>query len=174
MKKNITYILIVFLGTMITSCGSSSKNKAVISEKNKSISKSKKNDHSGNKKIKSIVSYAKSFNGTRYKFGGTTKKGMDCSGLVYTSFKKENVILPRTSRTMATQGKPVSLKKIGIGDLLFFKTNKRRNVISHVGLVVENKGVIKFIHASTSKGVIISSLDEKYWNKAFVSARRVL
>ncbi len=120
------------------------------------------------------MSYAKTFGGTRYKFGGTTRKGMDCSGLVYTSFKKENIVLPRTSRTMATQGKAISLKKVIVGDLLFFKTNKRKNVISHVGLVVETKGVIKFIHASTSRGVIISSLDEKYWNKCFAGARRVL
>ncbi len=173
MKKFITYILIL-LSAIISSCGSSAKNKAVISEKTKSASKSKKSNSANSKKIKSIVSYAKSFGGTRYKYGGTTKKGMDCSGLVYTSFKKENIVLPRTSRTMATQGKPISLKKVAVGDLLFFKTNKRKNVISHVGLVVETKGDIKFIHASTSRGVIVSSLDEKYWNKAFASARRIV
>ncbi len=174
MKTLITYSLITLLVFLLYSCGSSSKNKAVISEKTKSTAKTKTNGKPENRKIKSIISYAKSFNGTKYKYGGTTKKGMDCSGLVYTSFKKENVILPRTSRTMATQGKAISLKKVGVGDLLFFKTNKRKNVISHVGLVVETKGVIKFIHASTSRGVIISSLNEKYWNKAFASARRVL
>ncbi|AXT61300.1 NlpC/P60 family protein [Aquimarina sp. AD10] len=172
MKKIITYFLIALFTTVTVSCGSSSKSKAVISKSTSTKAKQKQNPE--NKKIKSIVSYAKSFGGTRYKYGGTTKKGMDCSGLVYTSFKKENIILPRTSRTMATQGKPISLKKVKVGDLLFFKTNKRKNVISHVGLVVETKGVIKFIHASTSKGVIISSLDEKYWNKAFTSVRRML
>ncbi len=172
MKKIITYFLIALFTTVTVSCGSSSKSKAVISKNPSTKAKQKQNPE--NKKIKSIVSYAKSFGGTRYKYGGTTKKGMDCSGLVYTSFKKENIILPRTSRTMATQGKPISLKKVKVGDLLFFKTNKRKNVISHVGLVVETKGVIKFIHASTSKGVIISSLDEKYWNKAFTSVRRML
>ncbi|KZS39396.1 hypothetical protein AWE51_12710 [Aquimarina aggregata] len=172
MKKIITYFIIALFTTVTVSCGSSSKSKAVISKSTSTKAKQKQNPE--NKKIKSIVSYAKSFGGTRYKYGGTTKKGMDCSGLVYTSFKKENIILPRTSRTMATQGKPISLKKVKVGDLLFFKTNKRKNVISHVGLVVETKGVIKFIHASTSKGVIISSLDEKYWNKAFTSVRRML
>ncbi|WP_109851377.1 C40 family peptidase [Aquimarina sp. AU58] len=171
MKRVIFYLLII---TALTSCGSSSKNKAVISSKNRTTVKVKTTRSPNSKKIKSIVSYAKTFGGTRYKFGGTTKKGMDCSGLVYTSFKKENIILPRTSRTMATQGKAISLKKVIVGDLLFFKTNKRKNVISHVGLVVETKGVIRFIHASTSRGVIISSLDEKYWNKCFAGARRVL
>ncbi len=185
MKKINNCFLLILLSFMVYSCGSSSKNNAVISGKTnrttagsteesatKNISRTSKNPNA--RKIKSIVSYAKSFNGTRYKFGGTTKRGMDCSGLVYTSFKKENVILPRTSKTMATQGKAISLKKVGVGDLLFFKTNKRKNVISHVGLVVETRGAIKFIHASTSKGVVISSLDENYWNKAFAWARRVL
>ncbi|MBG6133625.1 cell wall-associated NlpC family hydrolase [Aquimarina sp. EL_43] len=171
MKRVIFYLLIIIA---LTSCGSSSKNKAVISSKNRTTAKVKTTRSPNSKKIKSIVSYAKTFGGTRYKFGGTTRKGMDCSGLVYTSFKKENIILPRTSKTMATQGKAISLKKVNVGDLLFFKTNKRKNVISHVGLVVETKGVIKFIHASTSRGVIISSLDEKYWNKCFAGARRVL
>ncbi|EZH71452.1 hypothetical protein ATO12_07590 [Aquimarina atlantica] len=171
MKRVIFYLLIIIV---ITSCGSSSKNKAVISSKNRTTAKVKTARSSNFKKIKSIVSYAKTFGGTRYKFGGTTRKGMDCSGLVYTSFKKENIILPRTSKTMATQGKAISLKKVNVGDLLFFKTNKRKNVISHVGLVIETKGVIKFIHASTSRGVIISSLNEKYWNKCFAGARRVL
>lgn len=171
MKRVVLYLLVAM---MLTSCGSSSKKRTVISSKTKTTSKAKIDRNSPSKKIKSIVSYAKTFGGTRYKYGGTTKKGMDCSGLVYTSFKKENVVLPRTSRTMATQGKAISLKKVIVGDLLFFKTNKRKNVISHVGLVVETKGVIKFIHASTSKGVVISSLDENYWNKCFAGARRVL
>ncbi|WP_106791893.1 C40 family peptidase [Aquimarina sp. Aq78] len=172
--KRIIFYLLITIAIVLTSCGSSSKNKAVISSKNRTSTKVKTTRSPNSKKIKSIVSYAKTFGGTRYKFGGTTRKGMDCSGLVYTSFKKENIVLPRTSRTMATQGKAISLKKVIVGDLLFFKTNKRKNVISHVGLVVETKGVIKFIHASTSRGVIISSLDEKYWNKCFAGARRVL
>ncbi|WP_062056718.1 C40 family peptidase [Aquimarina longa] len=169
-----TIVLFLLFSITLLSCGSTSKNKTVISSKTKTTYKIRANKNLNYKKVKSIVNYAKTFSGTRYKYGGTTKKGMDCSGLVYTSFKKENIILPRTSKTMATQGKAISLKKVIIGDLLFFKTNKRKNVISHVGLVVQTKGAIKFIHASTSKGVVISSLNEKYWNKCFTSARRIL
>ncbi len=100
---------------------------------------------------------------------------MDCSGLIYTSFKKEKIALPRVSRDMAKEGKKISKEKISKGDLVFFKTNKNRNVINHVGLVVESKrGNILFIHSTSSRGVIISSLDEKYWRNAFVGGRRVL
>lgn len=122
-----------------------------------------------------IIQYAKTFEGTRYKFGGTTQAGMDCSGLVCTAFEQENISLPRISRDMATQGTSVSLREVEKGDLVFFKTDRKRNVISHVGLVVEsNSGDIRFIHSTTRAGVIISSLEEAYWKKAFVEVRRVI
>lgn len=127
------------------------------------------------KKIKrEIIEYAKTFEGTRYKFGGTTQAGMDCSGLVCTAFQKENITLPRISRDMAKKGILISFKEIEEGDLVFFKTSSR-NVINHVGLVVEAKrGEVKFIHSTTRAGVIISSLDEDYWKKAFVEVRRII
>ena len=121
-----------------------------------------------------IIEYAKTFQGTRYKFGGTTESGMDCSGLVYTAFQVENITLPRISRDMATKGILISFKDIEEGDLVFFKTS-RKNAITHVGLVVEAKrGEVKFIHSTTHAGVIISSLDEDYWKKAFVEVRRII
>lgn len=121
-----------------------------------------------------IIEFAKTFQGTRYKYGGTTQAGMDCSGLVCVAFEKENIRLPRISREIATKGIPISLQDIEEGDLVFFKTS-RKNVISHVGLVVEAKsGEIKFIHSTTQAGVIISSLEEPYWKKAFVEVRRVI
>ena len=133
---------------------SSSNRKTVTSGKsNKSVIR-KKASSSSNGKIESIIDYAKTFEGTRYKYGGTTKKGMDCSGLIYTSFKEEKVILPRTSRAMSTQGTKTSLKNLKVGDLLFFKTSKK-NVISHVGLVVKTGKKIEFIHSSTSKGCLL-------------------
>jgi cell wall-associated NlpC family hydrolase len=125
--------------------------------------------------VTDIIDFAKEFDGVRYKYGGTTKAGMDCSGLVTTVFSAYNIPLPRSSRDMAKEGIPVKVEDVVEGDLLFFKTNGRNNSISHVGLVVTSRtGLIEFIHASTSAGVIVSSLAERYWYNAFVEARRVI
>ncbi len=126
-------------------------------------------------KAQDIINTALQFSGVRYKFGGTTNKGMDCSGLLYVAFGENNVPLPRISYQMAEEGKRINIKNVSKGDLLFFRTSKRGKRINHVGLVVEvDDDEIKFIHASTSRGVIVSSLREGYWNYAFVKAARVL
>ncbi|MGC1631798.1 MAG: C40 family peptidase [Gelidibacter sp.] len=122
-----------------------------------------------------IVEYAFAFDGVRYKRGGTTKEGMDCSGLVVTTFDSENISLPRVSREIARTGNSIELNQVSKGDLLFFATRKNSRTISHVGIVTTVKdGLVEFIHASTSSGVIVSNLAEKYWNYAFIQARRVI
>ncbi len=121
-----------------------------------------------------IINTALSYAGTKYKYGGTTKKGMDCSGLLYVAFAEHHISLPRVSYHMAEKGKKVKIKNVAKGDLLFFKTKRRGKRINHVGMVVDTDDEIKFIHASTSRGVIVSSLREGYWNSAFVKANRVL
>ncbi|MBT8259900.1 MAG: C40 family peptidase [Bacteroidia bacterium] len=167
---------------LILSFPSCKSKKQIITKKSETL-KTKKTKSSGVKSedinlrdaAQNIIDYANSFKGVRYKFGGTNRKGMDCSGLVYTAFKKENVLLPRISRDMAKKGKRISLRDVKNGDLLFFKTSKTSSKINHVGLVVsKSKNNIEFIHSTTSKGVITSLLSENYWKKAFVEARRVL
>lgn len=121
-----------------------------------------------------ITENALEYLGTKYKYGGTSQQGMDCSGLVYTAFLKENIALPRTSRDISLQGIRLNLDEVKKGDLLFFQTNKQRKVINHVGLIVDvGEQEIFFVHSTTSRGVIISSLAEKYWQENFVMARRV-
>lgn len=127
------------------------------------------------KKSNAIIKTAMTYNGTPYRYGGTTKKGMDCSGLVYISFKEHGIPLQRVSAKMAKQGKKIKLKEVQKGDLLFFTTSKNRRRINHVGLVVSTRGGdIEFIHSTTSRGVLVSSLSEGYWNYAFDHARRIL
>ncbi|SNR14845.1 C40 family peptidase [Tenacibaculum jejuense] len=126
-------------------------------------------------KVSVILKAANSYLGTPYKFGGTTANGMDCSGLVYTVFKEElGVTLPRSSRSMSSEGKKITLENIKKGDLLFFDIPTMHGDVNHVGLVNSTKSnTIKFIHSSTSKGVVISSLDESYWKEAFAFAKRI-
>ncbi len=114
--------------------------------------------------------------GVKYKYAGTTKAGYDCSGLIYTIFNTENITLPRNSFQQSKIGVVLNPKKDQAqkGDLIFFKTNKNRE-INHVGIVIEaTDDEIKFIHSSTSKGVIISSTKEPYYQKTFVQINRVL
>jgi cell wall-associated NlpC family hydrolase len=156
------FLLFILLTSVLMSACSSSKN-ATCYKKKKASTKEK------------VISNALVFKGTKYKFGGTTKKGMDCSGVVYVAYKKENIQLPRVSKDMAKKGKKISLKEARKGDLLFFRTHKSSRKINHVGLIISVKNKqIKFIHSTSSKGVIISSLSQKYWKNAFVKATKVL
>jgi cell wall-associated NlpC family hydrolase len=126
-------------------------------------------------KIDAIITTALTYSGVRYKYGGTTTNGIDCSGLLYVSFGAHDIALPRVSHQMADQGRRIRVSEVGKGDLLFFTTTRRGRKINHVGLVVAVEGDdIKFIHSTTSRGVIVSSLREGFWNYSFVKATRVL
>ena len=125
-------------------------------------------------KISKLQEIANSYKGVSYKAGGSTKKGMDCSGLVNTSFKQIGIQLPRSSSAISTKGKEIDLNDVKVGDLLFFDIARLKGEINHVGLVTSvDKNEILFIHSTTSKGVIISSINEPYWKKEFVKAKRV-
>lgn len=124
-------------------------------------------------KTQSLIIAASQYLGTPYRYGGLDAKGLDCSGLVFRSFEAIELNMPRVSRDQANQGKNIKLQEIKIGDLLFFNTSGSN--ISHVGIVESVKdGIVFFIHASTSKGVMVSSLAENYWSKRFVKATRML
>lgn len=121
-----------------------------------------------------MINNAMQFIGVNYRPGGISLSGMDCSGMVTAVFNIFDMKLPRSSNQMAKVGAKIKKEEVKKGDLVFFKTNGR-DTINHVGLVVESDGdEIKFIHSSTSKGVIISSTKEPYYSKSFAQANRVL
>lgn len=121
-----------------------------------------------------LIDNAKENLGSPYQAGGTSKKGFDCSGFVFTVFKNFDVTLPRTSNEMSNFGRMIAKEDIRKGDLIFFRTNGNSK-INHVGLVLESDSDgIKFIHSSTQKGVIISTTNEGYYQKAFAQVNRVV
>ncbi len=129
------------------------------------------------KQIKEVIGTARTFTGTPYKYGGTTRAGMDCSGLTINAYRSINLSLPRQAEDQATVGEKVKKKKqLQPGDLVFFATGKRRRKITHVGIVTEVKAKdnIKFIHASTSLGVVETNLFSDYYLKRYRGARRII
>jgi cell wall-associated NlpC family hydrolase len=112
---------------------------------------------------------AKKMVGKPYRYGGHSPSGFDCSGLVYYSFERVGVSVPRTTRSQLKAGVPVASKSLRVGDLVFFDQEGKK--FSHVGIYIGNG---RFVHApSSGKHVRIDSLNQRYWRKHFVAARRI-
>ena len=126
-------------------------------------------------KAEFLIAKASQHIGTRYRGGGTTSAGFDCSGLIFSTFKHIDMTLPRSSSSMAVgAGYKIDRSQAQKGDLIFFTTNGRGS-INHVGMITEINGdEIKFIHSSVQAGVIISSTEEPYYKRRFVQINRVL
>ena len=171
--KHIVFLLFIII--FFTSCKSTSP--IVTSKKGEPKEKlSRSEKRKTNQLAEQLIDAAADNLGIKYKYAGTTRAGYDCSGLVYTVFNSENISLPRNSFQQSKIGVVLNPKKDQAqkGDLIFFKTNKNK-AINHVGIVIEaSNEEIKFIHSSTSKGVIISSTKEPYYQKTFVQINRVL
>ncbi|MDF3818700.1 NlpC/P60 family protein [Leptospira sp. 96542] len=120
-----------------------------------------------------LIQVSQSWVGTPYRYGGYSKSGIDCSGLTKNILIDSRIgvpekIIPRSARDQASIGKLVNRSNLKIGNLVFFSASPNQSKITHVGLVLKN---FQFIHASTSRGVVIQSLDEKWWKDRFVTAR---
>ena len=146
-KLPIFILLLIFL----SSCGASRKTSATRTVK-----------------VKLENEYQR-YKGIPYKYGGTDKRGFDCSGFTQIVYRNAlNIQLPRTTEEMSKLGKKVSRKKLKIGDLVFFRPSRKYR---HVGIFMGNN---TFMHSSTSKGIIKSKLDNPYWKKKYKFAKRLL
>ena len=116
----------------------------------------------------SIYAQYREWKGTRYRLGGMSKRGVDCSALVYLTYRDHmGIKLPRTTEYQVLAGEAVTRGQLRAGDLVFFKTGRRDR---HVGIYIEDG---KFFHASTSRGVTISKLSDYYWKNRYWRARRL-
>lgn len=121
---------------------------------------------------KRLVKESLAWVGTPYRYGGSDKgKGTDCSGLVLRVYQDvAGVKLPRQSRKQAEYCREINRKAVRAGDLVFFATGNDERVISHVGIMIDE---VRFVHASTKKGVIVSDMETPYYRRTFRKYGRV-
>ena len=155
------FLIVVFLSTF--ACASKK-------ETSKSFSTNTKASPVAQKAVKAAWSYK----GTKYKYGGISKKGIDCSGLMCQAYKTAGVTLPRTSSAQSKFGVRKYIGELAPGDLVFFGAKPKSKKITHVGMVtrITKEGVF-FIHASSSRGVIEDNLGSDYYRDRYVLARRI-
>lgn len=174
---NIKYFIIpIFFLLFFTACSSKINENSFSSQKinlpfpSASLEKTLMERYSINQNLnKKLNAFYKEWKGVKYKFGGNSKRGIDCSAFIQKAYKhKLNISLPRTTYLQAKLGKNISKEKLQLGDLVFFKTGRNTR---HVGIYMKDG---KFMHASTKKGVIISKLNNVYFKKHYWKAQRLL
>jgi cell wall-associated NlpC family hydrolase len=115
-----------------------------------------------------LVAVAMSLRGARYRYGGATRDGFDCSGFVFYAHRQLGLAVPRTSRDQADAAESVKPRKLRRGDLVFFKIESSR--VNHVGIYI---GAHRFVHApGAGKPVTVNSLDDEFYARSFSSAGR--
>jgi lipoprotein Spr/probable lipoprotein NlpC len=185
MLKQLFFIILI--GFTIASCSTKrhiskqNTNKATRKEtkekieikkqKNQLSSTSNRNKQNSKKKTSvkhKLEAHYNKYKAVPYKYGGTSIKGFDCSGFVQFTYKKVlNIGLPRTTILMLKEGSGIKKTQLRIGDLVLFRTSKRYR---HVGIFMGNN---LFMHVSTKKGLMKSSLNNPYWLKHYLTSRRI-
>jgi len=125
--------------------------------------------HKSNDKV---LATAKKYLGIKYRYGGTSRKGIDCSAFVRSVYKKHKINLPRTSRQQFKKGKLITKNKAKKGDLIFFRGEHSKSV-GHVGIIIDPKRKL-MIHASSgAKKVTISNYGKSYYRNHYKGIRRI-
>jgi len=162
------FLLILIFVTMILNTLSCTAKKIPVSSDSDVTQQARKYADTDDRE-KRILDEYKQWQGTRHKLGGNDGKGIDCSGFVKEVYRDVfNINLPRTTMEQVKWGKPVTLKELQPGDLVFFKPP---TYARHVGIFLSQS---EFVHASKKKGVTVSKIDAHYWGKYYWTARRIL
>ena len=173
--KNVFLFLSLVLVVILSSCSASRKIKKTESDvatNNNAPSATTTNNVSAD----DVVSFAETLIGIRYKYGAeSVDNGFDCSGFVNYVFNHFHIPVPRVTVDFDNAGEEVPLKESKPGDIILFTgSDARRRIIGHVGIITENNnGDVKFIHASTSRGVMISGMNS-YFSPRFIKVNRIL
>ncbi len=158
------FFIVLLSVAFLAACSSSPRYTGKTIQKNKSISVT-----SYSEVRLQLLRQFKRWKGTSYRYGGETLSGVDCSAFVQNTYRSGfNKNIPRTTRTQIKVGKRVKKSQLRVGDIIFFKTG--RNSL-HNGIYMGNA---TFMHASSSKGVTLSNLHNQYWQKRYLTSRRVL
>ena len=153
MRRSVTTLLLPLLAGMLLASGCASTPVA---------------DAPGSARHQQASEVAASMVGKPYRYGGSSPQGFDCSGLVHFSYKRAGLNVPRSTDTQRGQSRKVSVSGLARGDLLFFNQDGKRS--SHVGIYL---GANRFVHApSSGKRVRVDNLDDAYWRKHLIDARR--
>ncbi|MGN6601983.1 MAG: NlpC/P60 family protein [Ginsengibacter sp.] len=181
MKNLILFSTAIFL-FILAGCSSSRKLKTVTSnDKDMSVTAGNNNnraDSSANFKnfsANDLISFAETLIGIRYKYGAeSVQDGFDCSGFVNYVFNHFNIPVPRVTTDFANAGEEIPIRECKPGDIILFTgSNAKNHVVGHVGIITENdNGDVKFIHASTSHGVMISGMNS-YFAPRFIKVNRI-
>ncbi|HEY5602036.1 MAG TPA: NlpC/P60 family protein [Gammaproteobacteria bacterium] len=170
-KMNYRLLLIAFTAlafAVLTGCAGAPKQTDAVSRAGKSpgTSPAQQNPQAT---YASLSQHYKRWKGTPYEIGGLNKNGIDCSGFVHLAFRETfGMRLPRSTEDLAVAGRNIAKHELDVGDLVFFKTGFRKR---HVGIYMGNE---QFIHASTSNGVMKSSLNNPYWLQHYWKSTRLL
>lgn len=162
-----TQIAACFLVTffLLSGCATTSTHSTSATKKSTLFPKTVKQNQIQQKLTKHFHTWKR----TPYKLGGTSRRGIDCSGFVQITFREVfDKKIPRSTNLQGKAGHTVSRKNLKLGDLVFFQTGRRQR---HVGIYIGNN---QFMHASTSRGVTLSKLNSPYWSKHYWKAKRII
>ena len=160
------YIAVLICTALLAACSSA----PYVAPKNPPVKvAAKRVDLNNTPEIKKILNQQhKDWRRVRHSTGGLSKKGIDCSGLVYRTYREKfGIDMPRSTEDQSEIGRTVKKSKLKTGDMVFFKTGLFKR---HVGMYIE-KG--NFLHVSSSKGVMISNINSPYWEDTYWQARRI-